>query len=146
MVRTDRHRQDTDDMFSSSSGFVFVFCTVKKQNSTVGSCTESPMGEECSFDSFDSEVDGGGGMFGEKGGRGHEGEGPSDDDDGGAEEIRRVDEEIESKVRDRQQADNKQTRQTPVVFERKYGFRLCHVLYFVVNIMLCYVVFCCAKL
>lgn len=68
----------------------------EQKKKTPGLSTESPTGE-CSFDCFGSEADGGRGVFGEKEGTGHEGESP--DKDSGAEEIRRVDEEIESKVR-----------------------------------------------
>lgn len=76
---------------------------MNKNVKSPGSSTESPMGE-CSFESFNSEADGGGGggggggVFGEKEEREVEVDGPAND--GGAEEIRRVDEEIESKVSD----------------------------------------------
>lgn len=59
--------------------------------STIGSPAGSLMGE-CSFESFDCGLDVGAGE-----GEGHEGNGPGVD--GGAEEIRRVDKEIEAKVR-----------------------------------------------
>lgn len=61
--------------------------------------TESPTSptDECSFDSFDCAGDDeGGGMFADKDGDGDGGAPPGGDGD--TEEIRRVDEEIESKV------------------------------------------------
>lgn len=72
----------------------------------------SPVGE-CPFDSFECESDAG---AGEGEGQGHDGNGAGGDS--GSEEIRRVDEEIESKVRRSERRADEQTDEHAVRFSR----------------------------